>query len=277
MADHFLAGGYRRFAFYGDLAGIWVTRRREGFIGQVEAAGYRVQVTPLRGVAKDARALAQWLQQQEFPLAVMVVHDYAATAIVEACRAIGRRVPEDVAVVGVNNDDRVCEVISPPLSSVPLNLYRIGYEAAALLDQIIRKQEPAAWSILVPPGELIVRGSSGGIASADPQVRAAVQLIRDGLAEGITTKQVVARTGLTRQTLNHRFTQALGRSVAAELRRVRIERARQLLSGSDVPMPEVARQAGFSSARQLSETFHHEAGLTPTAYRQRIRPRGQPG
>lgn len=266
VADHFLVQGFRKFAFYSDVQGLWENQRREGFSSRVESAGFKVESEPPRTHPPQLDRLVEWLHGLPTPLGVMVVHDPAALALLAACRLLGRRIPEDVAVVGVDNDDLVCEITNPPLSAVPLQTDRIGYEAAALLARIVssppRTRHP---SITLPPGELVVRRSSDALAFEDADVAKAIRMIRDRLAEGIVTKQVVDSIGTCRKTLDMKFRRALGCGIASEIRRQRIGRARQLLRTADLSMSDVARLAGFSSARQFSETFRHETGHTPSA------------
>ncbi|MEX2386361.1 MAG: substrate-binding domain-containing protein [Phycisphaeraceae bacterium] len=270
-ADHFMEMGLRRFAFFTDLTGIWVDRRREGLLARIEATGHGEVVVCALHPQSSVEQVGEWLQTLTMPVGLMLVHDGAAIKVMAACKALGLRIPEDVAIVGVNDDDRIVGVVSPPLSTVPLQMYQIGYESADLLAQIISKPARKPWSILVPPGELIVRESSDVLGRADNEVGQAVRFIREHLGNGVETKQVVAHMGVCRTTLNTKFQAMLGRSVAAEVRRARIERCRHLLSTTDEPMPVIAEQSGFSSARQLSETFHRETGQTPTSYRRKYR------
>lgn len=265
-AEHFLAIGLKHFAFYTDVGGIWVQRRREGFVARIEAAGYQAIAMPDR-VRVSPEEAVEWVRALPRPVGIMVVHDPAAVKVLAACRTLGLRVPEDVALIGVNDDERTRDIISPPLSSVPLPNFQIGYEAAALLASLIAKAPRIAWSTLVPIGEVVARESSDIHASANTEVARALAFIRENLSSGVQTKQVVAHIGTCRATLNAKFRKALGRSVAEEIRRARIERCRQLLSTTDWPMPRVAAEAGFSSARQLSETFHRVVGVTPLHFR----------
>jgi LacI family transcriptional regulator len=159
----------------------------------------------------------------------------------------------------------------PPLSSVALQADRIGYEAGSLLSQLLRGQRPPKRPVLIPPGDLMVRRSSDTVAISDPMVAIALLFIRQHLPEQAGVKQLLAQVAVSRSNLDARFRRALGRTAAEEIRRARIGQAKHLLSASDMPMPEVAKFAGFSCARQLSETFHHETGMTPTAYRRQFR------
>lgn len=275
-AEHLLSLGLKRFAFFSDVEGIWVERRREGFAACIEAAGFPVITGPADKSLASPQRTVEWVKSLPRPVGVMLVHDPAAVNVVAACRTLGLRIPEDVALVGVNDDERTRDVVNPPLSSVPLPNYQIGYEAAALLSRVMDRSTRTPWSILVPIGELIARQSSDVLGSSESEVARAVRFIREHLAEGVETKQVVAHIGTCRATLNTKFSQALDRSVSEEIRRARIERCRQLLSTTDWPMTVIAEKAGFSSARQLSETFGRVVGMTPLNFRAQFKPATHP-
>jgi LacI family transcriptional regulator len=265
VAEHLLARGFRQFAFYSENGGQWMGHRRDGFAAKILAGGGEVSLNPndLKPKFKDVVA---WLSKLPTPLGVMTADNLASTTIIQACRALARKIPDDVAVVAVNNDDLFCEISDPTLSAVPLQTEQIGFEAATLLAQLIEKKE-VPHTVLVQPGELVVRRSSDAMAFSDLDVVEAMKFIKAHFSTGVATKQVVAHVGVSRGTLDTKFQAMLGRTVASEIRRLSIEKAKQLLSTSELPMPAVARHSGFSSARQFSETFHHSTGQTPTGYR----------
>jgi LacI family transcriptional regulator len=268
VAQHLMERGFRHFVFFNDSPDIWAVRRREGFLGRLEAAGLSAEILsmPWNQNAIDVDVVRR-LARLPRPMGAMLSHDQSALRFMTACHEAGLTIPADVAVVGVNNDPFIIDVTDPPLSSVKLQTDRIGYESAALLAKLLDKQPMPPWSIVVPPGDIVVRQSSDTLATTDQLVIDAVHLIRSRLASGIGTKEVAAAVGVSRTTLDVRFTAAIGRSASAEIRRQRLDVVRQLLSSTDLPMPEVARRSGFSSAQQLSESFTRFVGQTPTAFR----------
>lgn len=271
-AEHLLARGFRHFAFYNDVPERWGMRRRDGFLGRIESAGHSVAV--LSGPKDEHNTdLIQRLRELPHPLGVMLAHDQSAIRFIAACREAGRRIPEDIAIVGVNDDEFLRGICDPPLSTIPLPTYRIGYEAASLLAKLMSRAPMPPWSIVIPPGELIVRKSSDTLATTDQLVIDAVRYIREHLSSGVGTKEVASAMKVSRTTLDTRFTAAVGRSAAAEIRRERLETARQLLATTDLPMPDVARRSGFSSGRQLSESFRHFENQSPSSYRAHYRPK----
>ena len=183
--------------------------------------------------------------------------------------------PEEVALVGVDNDDLLCELARPALSSVALPAERIGFEAARLLDQLLTR--PRARSVgqplLLAPLGVVTRRSSDVLAIDDPEVAAAVRFIREHAYEPIQVKDVLGEVPVSRRTLERRVRAALGYGIWEEIRRAHMERGRALLAETEMPMSEVAKHAGFSDARQLSVVFRQETGLTPTDYRRQFRAR----
>ena len=272
-AEHLLARGFRHFIFFNNAPEIWAARRRDGFLGRLEGDGHTAQTLTLLDTKAGNGPLVESLRQLPKPFGAMMDHDPSALIFMAACHEAGLRIPDDVAVVGVNDEEFVCSVCDPPLSSIPLQTHRIGYEAAALLQHLLQKAPLPPWSIVIPPGELIVRQSSDTLATTDKLVIDAVKYIREHLHLGVGTKEVAAEMGISRTTLDMRLSAAIGRTAAMEIRRERMNLVCQLLSSTDLPMPEVARRSGFSSARQLSESFRLFLHQTPTDYRNYFRVR----
>jgi LacI family transcriptional regulator len=216
-------------------------------------------------------AVQRWVQRLPKPVGIFASTDIWGVQLAEVCRQTGLRVPEDVALVGVDNDDLLCEVARPSLSSIALPTERIGFEAAALLDRILARERPSLRPRLLPPIGVVARQSSDVLALDDPEVAAAVRFIREHSHTSIGVKDVLRAVTISRRSLERRFQAALDRTVWEEIRRAHLERAKSLLAGTAMPMWAVAEQAGFSDPRQLSVVFRQETGLTPTAYRGRVR------
>ena len=191
--------------------------------------------------------------------------------IAEVCRQVGLRVPEDVALVGVDNDDLLCEIARPTLSSVALPTERIGMEAAALVDRLLAGGCPIDLPLLLPPLHVVVRQSSDILALNDAEVVAAIRFIREHAHAPLSVNEVLKAVAISRRSLERRFRIALDRSIWDEIRRAHMERAKTLLVSSDLAIATVAELAGFSDSRQLSMVFRQETGQTPTAYRRQLR------
>ena len=216
--------------------------------------------------------LAAWLHALSKPVGLMACNDDRGRQVLEACRTAGVAVPEEIAVVGVDNDELLCELSDPPLSSVALDTERGGYEAAQLLDGLMsgRIRQPAR--ILVAPLGVVTRRSTDIVAAEDREVAAAVRWIRDWARRGpLRVAEVAQAVKLSRRSLEVRFRAALGRSVRAEIERVRLEHARSLLAETDLPTSQVAELSGFGSPSYLALVFRRRFRSTPTRYREEAR------
>ena len=278
-ARHLLERGVRRFGFVGYPRHAFSVGRELGFREVIAAAGLPLEsflertgrVEDPTGFWKWNGPLMDWLAVLPRPVGILASNDVQGAQVSEYCRQLGVRVPDEVAIVGVDDDDLLCELSRPSLSSVALPGERIGYEAAALLDKWLRGTRPARTVIMLPPMGVIVRQSSDLVAVPDPQVSAALRFIRDQADRPIRVRDVLRQVPVARRALERRFRKWLQRSISEEIRRVHLERSRQLLSQTDLPLSAVARQSGFGDGRQLSVVFRRETGLTPSVYRRRFR------
>lgn len=270
-ADHFISRGFRNFAYFSDIANIWSNRRRDGFVGRVLAAGHQATALLHPPSPTQTDDIVAALKKLPTPLAVLLAHDQSAVSFMSACHVLGRRIPEDVAIVGVNNDALFCEMCAPPLSTIPLQTYQIGWEAGELLIHLVERSSRPPWTVLVPPGPLIVRQSSDAMATSDPLVIAAMKFIKAHLSEGVAVKEIAAHLNTSRMTLHARFMAAFGRTPAAQVRIEQMQRVCDLLSSTDLGLAEIAREAGFSSTRHLSEAFRRYFNQSPSQYRAHFR------
>ena len=262
-AEHFLRRGHRRLAFFGPDPRQFTLLRRRGF--EQRAAEDEVSVE----VLDDAAALADLLATVD-PAAgvgVMACNDRAGLAALDAARAAGRRVPDEVAVLGVDNDDLMQSLASPALSTINTARERIGFEAAALLADLMDAAAPPPAPILVPPRGVIARKSTDVLAIPDDDVRAALRFIRTSAGRPIDVPAIAAATALSRRQLERRFQQHVGRTILAELRRERLDRARRLLAETDLTIAQIADASGFASATYFSTVFAEAEGRPPTAFR----------
>jgi LacI family transcriptional regulator len=216
-------------------------------------------------------ALPRWLASLPRPVGVFASHDPQGVQVSEVCRLSDLRVPDDVAIVGVDDDDLLCELARPSLSSVALPSEQIGVQAAALLERLMAGKRPPRGPLQLPPCGVVVRQSSDILAIAEQDVAAAVRFIRQNGNRPIRVADVLEAVPVSRRGLERQFRTVLRRGIWEEIRRDHLERGKALLTGSELPMSEVARRAGFSDSRQLSVVFRQETGLTPTAYRRQFR------
>jgi LacI family transcriptional regulator len=275
-AAHLLSLGLPHFAFFGTRPDYYSFLRQKGFNDGITAAGLSCHVlldAPSDGAALAEGALEAWLRALPKPIGVLASTDSRALQLLAMCRKTDTAVPKSVAVLGVDNDDVFCEFANPPLSSIALSTRRIGYEAARMLDRLMAGEKPANGQLLVPPAGVVPRRSSDLPAILDADVAAAVRYISLHVQDDLQVADVLREVHVSRRSLEQRFMKVLGRSPAAEIRRAQVEVAKQMLSETDEPMARVALAAGFSNAKQLGSGFHHETGVTPTAYRGQHRTR----
>jgi LacI family transcriptional regulator len=276
-AEHLLERGFTSFAFFGYPRFSWSGECQSGFAARLQAAGHSCQhYGRAQRVSWDhqqssweseVEGVAQWIQSLPKPLGLMACNDFRGIQALDACRRAGIAVPEQVAVIGVDNEELVCKLAYPPLSSVVPNARSIGYEAAALLDRLMNGEPEPTVPMAIPPLEVITRLSTDVNAITDPDVAAAMLFIRENACRGIRVDDVLAQVPVSRSVLQRRFRNLLGRSIHAVIAGVRIDRTKQLLVETDLPLSVIAERTGFSHVEYLCAAFRQVFGLPPGAYR----------
>jgi LacI family transcriptional regulator len=280
-AEHLLERGLKQFAFCGyppTQTNIWADNRGRAFAARLREAGhacamFRGRHTSAAHWAKELREIADWLRTLPTPVGIMGCYDYRARHVLEACKLAGLRVPDDAAVMGVDNDV-VCELADPPLTSIEQGRFQIGYTAAAMLDRMMDGRKPQAPRVVIPPVGLVPRQSTDLLYVPDRTVAEAMRIVREEACRGLQAAAVAERLRVSRSTLDKRFKQHLGRPVDQEIRRIRLERARELLARTDLPPATVAREAGYGTVQYLNTVLGKAVHCTPTEYRRRHRGRG---
>jgi LacI family transcriptional regulator len=279
-AGHFLERGLTHFGFVGPPHQLFSIERRDAFQQALHEAGHEtvcydsradIEFDPLGHRWDLEPAVQRWLRKLPKPVGVFAPNDLWGMQVVLACRRASLRVPEDVAVVGVDDDDLFCEMIRPRLSSIILPSEQIGYEAIALLERLLSGEKPPAEPILLPPVGVNARRSSEVLAIDDEDVVAAIRYIREHAHEPLRVADVLRHIPVGRRTLERRCRAALGWGLAEEIRRTHFELARRLLSGTDLPVQAVALRSGFTDYRHMALAFRKQLATTPTAYRRRMR------
>ncbi len=267
--EHLRERGFRHFAFCGDPHFNWSHWRQEHFEHASRVEGRDCfTYSPTRAAGHDeVDAIARWIRKLPKPVGIMACYDLRGVQVLDACRRLGVPVPDEVAVVGVDNDELLCELAHPPLSSVTPNTRRTGYEAAALLARLMDGGKARAETHLIPPLGVATRQSSDVLAIEDPHVSRAVRFIRARACEGINVKDVLRAVPQGRRLLEARFKKLLGRTPHEEILRVQINRVRQLLIETELPLAAIAERTGFEHVEYLGVVFKRETGRTPGAYR----------
>ncbi len=277
-AEHLLERGFRHFGCVEIGVESYFEERRDDFVRRVGEAGCECALYTAFGrretpVAweRQQQDLARWVKGLPRPLGLMACTDQLGFWLIDACRRAEIRVPEEAAVVGVEDDETLCTMSQPPLSSVRFNSERTGYEAAALLARLIDGKAPPRGPTLIEPLGIVTRQSSDVIAIRDAPVAEALRLIRQRACEGIGVEDVVRAVPLSRSGLERRMQQAIGRSPKEEILRIRFLKVKELLSTTDLALSRIATVSGFNHFQYLCESFTRRFGETPGTFRKRTR------
>src|SRR3954471_7824458 len=275
-AEHLLERGFRNFGFVAHANERWSDNRLDAFANAVGEHGYECNVLQADDLHEIPEAwdtfienAAEWIQAQPKPLGLMLCNDGVGPMITQACRQAGIAVPEEVAIVGVDNDEPICAICDPPLTSVDANHEEVGYQAAALLDRMMQGETASKEPLLLKPRNVVVRQSSAVSAIEDPIVSLAMSMIREHACNGLQARDVADRSPVSRSVLQRRFRAILGRSVHEEIVRVQLRKAEELLRDTDLALRTVAEKAGFKHQEYMGAVFKSRLGMTPGQYRKR--------
>lgn len=276
ICDYFLSKGFRHFAFC-PMPGGESWGRQSSLMQALKQRGYECHVFPGRPTAgttlmiEDHRQLLRWLQQLPKPLALVTASDLRAYKVIELCRSIPIHIPDELAVLGYDNDSVLCELCNPPLTSIEAPVEEAGYRAAQTLHALMLGLEPPDLGPM-PECRLVVRQSTDMIAIEDPDVRQAIAIIYAKATSGLTVKELLHEVKMSRRSLERLFLKTLGRSPGVEIRNLQLQRARQLLAETSLPIRDVAQRSGFANATRLGEAMKRSLGQTPAGYRLAYRP-----
>lgn len=266
-AEHLLERGFQNFAFVRRKDGTGYSKARgQGFVERIEEAGMKPSVISLATNQPDLELLGH-LENLPRPLGIYVPLDSLGTIVIEACWQADLSVPEEIAVLGTGNHRQLCELCSPTLTSVEIDMERRGFEAGALLDRLLSGENKPTEPIRLPPAFVALRRSTDVFAFDDEDVARALRFISDNATQPIKVGDVVAATSISRRSLEGRFNHLVGRTIHDEIWRVHQEFASRLLSTSDLSLQEVAERSGFSNASALVNHFRQKSGMTPKEYR----------
>lgn len=279
VVEHFLNRGFHNFAwcsYGGDHHQGFTIRRREAFKDLLAQKGLECHIYPCSRSPSNAHEIEEmsrvqkWLRDMPKPLALMCPHDYRAREVVLACSWCGLHVPEDVAVMGVDNDPVECRLCHPHLSSVNTIAYEIGFQAAKSLDKMMKGGKAPSKVIEVPPCGIVTRKSSDTFAVQDPDTAAALHFIEEHAGESITVADVLAQVPMSRRSLERRFMELLGRTPREQILRSHVEQAKRLLENTSLKLAAVAAKSGFTPSQMFSRLFREVEGIQPSEYRRRF-------
>ena len=275
-ADYFLKKGFRNFAFYGFRNIVWSRERAEGFKERLREAGHDVHLYERTdSCATDLwhykpSTLTRWLKSLPKPVALMSCDDNLGNHITEASRQIKIKIPDDLAVLGVDNDEMLCDLSDPPLSSISLDTEKSGYEAARLMHKMIETQCYKCDDIVVQPTQVVSRVSTDIFASADKYIVDALKYIHENLDKNLKVNQVLKEVPMSRRSLEKRFVMTTGYPVYEYIYNKRIEKFTQKLLETDMTIFEIALDLGLSDSKNIARQFKQIKGLTPVAYRKKF-------
>ena len=277
-AEYFLQRGFRNFGYLG-FESPWSRGRERGFTAALSEAGHRYQVCDCWAAVPNFRFLdapeaaemvRAWVSSLPKPVAILACSDSVASTAMGNWLASGLKVPQVVAVMGVSNLAGTCEMAPVPLSSVAVDFPRLAYEAARMLDSLMRG-ERTPHPCLVPPAGVVSRRSTNAFAFDDELVAGAMTMIHERAAEGLTLKELLRHVPVSRRWLSHRFKEVVGRTASQEMRRLRLERVRDLLLSTDLSVQQIAARTGFSRPENLTRFFRDGCGVPPETFRARSR------
>ncbi|MCA9214312.1 MAG: XylR family transcriptional regulator [Planctomycetales bacterium] len=272
--NHLTDRGFENIAFCGERSFKWSKMREAHFLSRAEALGFECHVLNSKSHWEsdyswnhERRRLLDWLTQLPIPVGIMASYDIKGQQVLDACRELGLSVPEQVAVIGVDNDPHICNLCSPRLTSIQPDTKKTGYEAANILHQMMSGDDVSAEPHLIAPIGIEERMSTEIVAVDDAEVSLALRFIRQHAFDGIGVSDVVRNSSLSRRSLESRFLRFIGRTPHQEIERLRMERVKNLLRESDLRLQVIAERTGFRSADYLTVAFKRYFGQTPGAFR----------
>jgi len=280
-AEHFVGRGFKRFGYCGFDDFKWSKQRGEGFSKSVADYGFETffyrqpKAKRLRTKDKEQTIIAKWLKSLPKPIAIMASNDDRSIDVLAACKISDIKVPEEVAILGVDNDELICDLSHPQLSSITLSIERAGYEAARILDRLMKGQKivKSEEVVSILPLHIATRQSTDIIATEDQLVAEAVNFIHNHSREMIQVTDVAEAVALSRRTLEQRFRKALGRSVLEEIKYHRVNQMANMLIGTNLSISQIARLLGYPDSSNISRYFKQEKGINPSEYRKKFGPK----
>lgn len=271
-AEHLLERGIRQFGYCGDARFAWSAVHGRHFVKRVRQAGcscncFESSAEDFADWLAEQRKLGRWLASLPKPVGIMACYDMRGQQVLDVCREVGLRVPDEVAVIGHQNDEPLCELCDPPLSSVISNPRLAGYRAAELLGRMMRGRRVAARVVRIAPIGIEARQSTDVVAVEDADVADAMRFIRENAARGVGVDDVLKAVPISRSMLERKFRSLLGYTPYEAILRARLSRAKDLLATTALPVAKVAELAGFSSPEYFSASFKAQVGTSPRQFR----------
>ncbi|MCK9343405.1 MAG: DNA-binding transcriptional regulator [Massilibacteroides sp.] len=274
MAAELLAQkGFHNFAFYGYEDVIWSLEREEGFRGYLEEHGLTdhysdYQRQPLDNLwFYESKPLEKWIHSLPKPVAMLACDDTRANKIIEVCHLIGIKVPEELAIIGVDNDELMCSLSFPSLTSISMAIEKGGYATAQLIEELVHNKEATTHDILVEPLGIVERQSTDIFATSNETIHKLLIYIHQHLSNPLSVEELVKQVPMSRRLLEKKFRQETGHSIYSYILDLRINRLSQLLISTNDPVSELTWQVGLTESKNLSRQFRKRKGMTPSEFR----------
>lgn len=272
-ANYFIEKGFEHFAFCGFKDIVWSQERFEGFRDEIKRHHFEDRVYAYQDLHfsdlwfYESEPLVRWLESLPKPIAMMTCDDNQGHHITEVCKFCKIRVPEEISILGVDNDETVCTLSDPPMSSIALSIEKGGYETARLIDQLIADKNARYEDVIVHPTHIITRQSTDIFATNDKYVSIVLKYIHQNTDQKLNVEDIARLVPLSRRLLENRFKQATGSPIYQYIYHLRMEKFAQKLLETTSPVSELALEMGFADYKNISRQFKATKGLTPSEYR----------
>ena len=279
-AKHLMECGFNYYAYCGFRNMFWSERRQSAFSKTLTSAGHKVYTfkpkNKINSWSKEFQVLCDWLDSLSKPIGIFCCNDERSRSIMEACKTRGLSVPENVAILGVDNNQLICEMAQTPLSSINLNTEKAGYEAAERLKELMAGENThhRQHTITIEPTNVVTRQSTNILAINDAETANAVRFIRENSNKPINVDDVIDAVYVSRRVLEYRFKKHLGRSIYREIKRYRTELIAKLLLETDISITRIALSLGFPDVNHISRYFRSQKGITPKEFRNKYKGQG---
>lgn len=274
-ARFFLNRGFRHFAYFGFRNVCWSDERCDGFWQEVESAGYgnSFYTYNLQDIDNlwfyEQDKLTDWLRAIPKPIAIMACDDNQGNNLVEACHAAGIKIPSEVSILGVDNDELLCSLGSTPLSSIQVNIEEGGYQTAALIEQRVLHPETPLQDVVLKPVKIIGRMSTAAFATQDDQIQKAIQFIHRNITRKISVEDVTGEVALSRRLLERRFKKVTDQTIYQYITDVKLKQFAQMLLDTDDQLIDIALSLGESDTKSISRRFKQLYGCSPIQWREK--------
>lgn len=274
-AEHFLSLGLKNFAYCGFTEVLWSKEFSKHFSRTLAKKGFtcghycQTKQKAKSSWQKELGNLVKWIRSLPKPVGIMACNDDRGQHLIEAARLANQRVPEDVAIIGVDNDEWICNLTLPPMTSIALNTEKAGYETAELLDRLMSGEQMRDQKIVISPTHVVSRQSTNLLYVDDPEVLNALNFIHKNFNEPIQIDDVVKATTVCRRILYYRFKQAIGKPISEEIRRIRVEHMAKMLVETNLPISRITANCKYTSVRNVARYFKLEKGMSLLQYRQK--------